>query len=535
MPEAANILIVNARVFTANPAMPYADAVAIHGARIGWVGSNTEAALGGGQFDRTIDAGGGSLLPGFIDSHFHLLWGAIESADAQLSEVANLDELALTIRAFASEFPKHEWLVGRGLYYTVVPAGRSLTRHDLDACIADRPLIVFANDTHIAWANTIGLERAGILHGGEAGPNSEIVMGEDGLASGELREPGARKAIMNLIPEPDDVGKRALLRKALARASSMGITSLHNMNGSAEELALYAALDDLGELPLRVYAPYSATPETPIEALKDAVALRDMHPSGRARGGMVKFFMDGVIEGYTALMLDDYADLPGNKGGANFNAEHFNRMAIEADRLGLQIAVHAIGDAAVRRTLDGFEAAIKANGKRDSRHRIEHIETIHPYDIPRFAELGVIASMQPLHSAVTLADPYVMPQRVGKDRWPTSFAWQTLREAGARLVFGSDWPVVTQNPMKGLYAALNRQPWERRHPEQKQTLENALIAYTRDAAYAEFQEGEKGQIKAGMLADLVLLPVDIFEVPAAEIGDVRPVMTISGGRVVFEA
>jgi predicted amidohydrolase YtcJ len=210
-------------------------------------------------------------------------------------------------------------------------------------------------------------------------------------------------------------------------------------------------------------------------------------------------------------------------------------MAVEADRLGLQITVHAIGDAAVRRALDGYEAAIRANGRRDSRRRIEHIETIHPDDIPRFAKLGVIASMQPLHSAVTLADPYVMPQRVGKDRWPTSFAWQTLREAGARLVFGSDWPVVTQNPMKGLYAALNRQPWAEGHPEQKQTLENALLAYTRDAAYAEFQEANKGQIKAGLLADLVLLPVDIFGVDPAAIGDISPVMTISGGQIVYEA
>jgi hypothetical protein len=293
-------------------------------------------------------------------------------------------------------------------------------------------------------------------------------------------------------------------------------------------------LEDLGELTLRVYVPYDVTPETPPKALAEAVTLRQAYQSDMVRGGCVKFFMDGVIESYTGLLLDDYTGQPGNLGGANFSAEQFTRLVTEADRLGLQIFVHAVGDGAVRRTLDGFEAAQKANGQRDSRHRVEHIELIHPADASRFAQLGVIASMQPAHAPLTADTTDIWPARVGETRWGRSFAWQTLREAGARLIFGSDWPVATQNPLEGVYAALNRQPWAPGQPDQRQTLADTLIAYTHDAAYAEFQEAQKGQLRAGMLADLVLLSVDIFAAPPEEINQVQPVLTMCDGRIVYE-
>jgi predicted amidohydrolase YtcJ len=254
------------------------------------------------------------------------------------------------------------------------------------------------------------------------------------------------------------------------------------------------------------------------------------------RGGCVKFFMDGVIETYTGLLLDDYAGLPGSCGGALFSAEHFNAMAAEADRLGLQIFVHATGDGAVRRALDGFEAAQRQNGRRDSRHRIEHIELIHQEDVPRFAGLSVIASMQPAHVPLqTPDDPDIWPARVGPERWGRSFAWQTLRQAGTRLAFGSDWPVAPQDPLLGLHAALNRRPWLPGLPEQRQTLADAIAAYTRDAAYAEFQEQSKGQLKPDLLADMVLLSADLFATSIDEIDRVHPVVTICNGRIVYEA
>ncbi len=538
MSQPADILITHAQCFTADPANPSAEAVAVRGNRIVFVGSAEEAAqVWRGPRTRVIDAQRGMLMPGFIDSHFHLLLGSLELRDAQLAEVKSLDALTSAVREFAGQHPDRLWLVGRGLPYKILPDDQPLTRHHLDAIVPDRPLIVFAYDTHTAWANTEALRRASLLQNGQViGPNSEIVVGEDGLAGGELREPGAYNPILDLIPEPDDAEKRALLRKGLAQAAAFGVTSVHNMDGDADQLAMYAALEDLGELTLRVYVPHSVKPDMPIEALQQAVAMREMNKEGMARGGAVKFFMDGVIESYTALLLDSYEGRPGYRGGANFSAEHFMRMATEADRLGLQLFVHAIGDAAVRRTLDGFAAAQRANGRdrTASRHRVEHIELVHPDDLPRFAELGVIASMQPLHAPTSATGSDVWPARVGPARWERSFAWRSLREAGARLVFGSDWPVVSQNPLRGVHAALNRRPWSPGGLDHRQTLADTLIAYTRDAAYAEFQEHQKGQLRAGMLADMVLLSDDVFTIPTESLDQVQPVLTMCDGRVVFE-
>ena len=535
MPPAADLLFVNARCFTADPQLPSAQAVAVRGNRIVFVGDDATARSWHGPRTRVIDARGRTVMPGFIDSHFHLLHGSLGLGDAQLGGVRQVEALRESLQAFAGEHPDRPWLVGYGLQYKIRSDGLMLTRHDLDAIISDRPLIVFAYDLHTAWANTEALRRANLLEDGQlVGPNSEIVIGPDGLANGELRERGAYDPILALIPEATDAEKRSLLRKGLRQAAELGVTSVHNMNGDAGEMTLYAAMEDLGEMMLRVYAPYSVTPGTPPEALAEAAELRNRFRSDVVRAGSVKFFMDGVIESYTGFLLGDYAGRPGVRGDANFSAEHFNRMAIEADRLGLQILVHAVGDAAVRRALDGFEAAQTSNGRRDSRHRVEHIELIHPDDVSRFAQLGVIASMQPLH-----APPYdgsdVWPDRVGPERWDRSFAWQTLRQAGARLVFGSDWPVVTQNPLQGAHRALTRAPWCAGGLEHRQILAEALIAYTRDAAYAEFQEHLKGQLRAGMLADVVMLSEDIFKTPPAELDRVCPVLTMCDGRAIYEA
>ncbi|GAB4580390.1 MAG: amidohydrolase [Anaerolineales bacterium] len=543
----ADLLFTHAQIFTANPnqlgvRVPNS-ALAVQGNRIVFVGTDAEAEAWRGPHTRVIPCAGRTLMPGFIDSHFHLFWGALELRAAQLGSVRSLEDLREVLLAYAAAHPAQEWVHGQGLIYLTptpsplapLPAGEgSLTRHHLDAILAERPVAVTAYDGHTVWANTRALELAGILHGAEVPEGSEIVMGADGLATGELRERGAFHYVDDLIPEPTEPEKRVLLHKGLRLAAEMGLTSIHNMDGDLEQLTRYMALEDTGELTLRVYVPYTIRPETSVQELTEAVEMAQANPGGMARGGAVKFFMDGVIESFTALMLDDYAGAPGNKGRALFTAEHFTRMATEADRLGLQIFVHAIGDAAVRRTLDGYEAAQRTNGKRDSRHRVEHIEVYHPADLPRFAELGVIASMQPLHAPLSATGHDIWPARVGVERWDRSFAWNRLRAAGARLVFGSDWPVVSQSPFKGLYNALNRLPWREGLADHCQTLEQTLLSYTCDAAYAEFMEHEKGMLKPGYLADLVLLSEDIFAVPPAEIERVHPVMTIVDGRVVFE-
>jgi predicted amidohydrolase YtcJ len=528
VPHPADFIITHARVLTQNLAQPRAEAVAVRGNRIAWVGSAEDAGGWRGSSTRVVDGQHATVLPGFIDSHFHLLWGCRWLNGVQLYEATTTEQAVAILHAHIAARPAEPWIVGRGLRYDILTS-----RQQLDAIVADRPLYLNAYDGHTGWANTKALEMAGILHTGVwPAPNSEIVRDVQGVATGELRE-AAQEAVRQLIPGLSPARERELLKLGLAGMARAGITSVHNMNGDMSELSLYAAMEDTGELTLRVYVPYHVKPETTVERLAEADEMAWVK-GDLARGGAAKFFMDGVLESHTALMVEPYADLPGARGDSLYSLEHFTRMAAECDRRGLQIFVHCCGDGAVRRTLDGYEAVQRLNGQRDRRHRIEHIEVIHPDDLPRFKQLGVLGSMQPLHSPPHVNDGDVWPARAGMTRWPLSFAWRDLRNAGVHLAFGSDWPVVTYDPMLGIQAALNRQPWAPGHPEQKQTLAETLAGYTRDAAYAEFMEHEKGQLKPGTLADLVLLSGDIEQTPPESVTDLKPVLTMMDGKVVFE-
>lgn len=540
MPFPADILITNANVITMDRACPRAEAVALRGKRIAFVGSNIDAAAWRGPQTRVIDAQGYTLLPGLIDSHYHLLWGSLNLDGMQFNGVADFAAMREIVVEYAAANPERAWLVGYQLSYTLLPTPERLTRHHLDELVADRPLFIIAFDMHTAWANTQALEMAGILQGATCPPGNEVVMGEDGTATGELREFDAYNLVRNCIPKPDEAEKRALLQRGLALTASYGITSVHNMDGDLDQLLQYAALEQAGELSLRVYVPYWVTPETAQSDLVDvAIAMRDALPlsgidSAKVRSNCVKYFMDGVIESYTSLLVEPYADSPNQVGATIWEAEHFAEMAVASDRLGLQIITHAIGDASIRRTLDGYALARQVNGHRDSRHRIEHIELLHPDDLPRFAQLGVIASMQPFHAHY--AGPgEVWADRVGQTRWRNAFPWQTLRASGAHLTFGSDWPVVTQNPFLGFATALNRRPWSPGDPAQAQSLFDTLEGYTRAGAYTEFQESVKGQLRPGMYADLVLLAGDIEATPPEEVKALTVALTICDGQVVYEA
>jgi len=535
MSQKTDFLFINARVFTADLDQPNAEAVAVRGNRIVFVGSNADALAWQAPATKIIDARGCTLMPGFIDSHFHMMYGALNMNGMQFEQFDNYEIVSQKIKAYAAEHPNDAWLHGTGLGYNAGPEKTPLTRQHLDALVLDRPIYINSFDGHTSWANTLALKMADLLNGGECGANSEIVLDENGQATGELREPGAFQPVSDLVPKPDEAQKRALLHQALKLTASLGVTSVHNMDGTAEQTAFYAALEDAGELTCRIYMPFSVTPETPIGALeKDAVAMRNNFSSEMVRTGSVKFFLDGVIESFTGLLVDPYADNPSTHGAANYEPDHYNRMVAEADRLGFQVFTHSVGDLGVRRVLDAYENAQQINGARDARHRVEHIELVHPDDIPRFKELGVIASMQPLHAPSRVDDGDIWPTRVGQGRWHLSFAWQTLREAGATLAFGSDWPVVTQSPMRGVANAVNRAAWDEGLPNHRQTLADTLIAYTRDAAFAEFQEHQKGQLKTGYLADIVLLSENIFEIPADQLANVKPIITMVDGRVVYE-
>lgn len=526
----ADLIIENARIFTSDESKPSAEALAVKGNRILFVGSNEEAGQFKGASTQIIDGRGRTLTPGFIDSHFHLLWGAISMGGAQLYEAQTQEDVKRILHSFAAENKTSEWVEGHGIRYDIIT-----NRHELDAIVADQPVCIHAYDAHTSWVNTKALEIAGILHPGREAPGAGLIVRDaQGMATGELGET-AIQLVSDLIPPPGADRQRELLRQAIKRINATGVTSVHNMNGDMQELMVYAALEDAGELSLRVYVPYHILPETTEEQIRTDAAGMAAIKGEFARGGAVKFFMDGVWESYTALTIDPYADEPSAHPEGIYSAEHFIRMAQVCDSLGLQIFVHCCGDGAVRRVLDGYEAVQHANGRRDSRHRIEHIEVVHPEDLPRFALLGVLPSMQTSHAPIHIDDGDIWPARVGRQRWPVSFAWRVIKNAGNALAFGSDWPVATYDPVFNLHVGMNRKPWSPEDPNQTLTLEELILGSTRDAAYAEFKENEKGMIREGYLADLVLFSHDLFSLRPEEILTARPVLTLVDGKIVFSA
>jgi len=527
----ADFIFENARIFTSDADQPWAEALAVIGNRIVYAGSNEGVKEFKNKATRVIDGKGHTLTPGFIDTHVHLLSGSVWMGFAQLQNIKNRDDLNKALLDYADKNKTDQWIVGRGIKYGIVD-----NRHNLDEIISDRPIFIEAYDGHTAWVNTKALELAKILNDtAREMENGIIVRDEHGMATGELREEDAMMAVYSLIPQPDTNRKRELLKLAVQDFNKAGITSVHNMNGDMKDLMQYAALEDAGEMNLRVYVPYHVKPEAQEADLLEAAEMAKVQMD-YVRGGAAKFFMDGVWESYTAFNIEPYADNE-EVGIAEpiFSFEHFIRMASACDKMGLQIAVHCCGDGAVRQTLDGYEQIRKMNGKRDSRHRVEHIEVCQPEDMPRFKELGVIASMQTSHAPLSLEEDMVWTQRTGEKRWGISFAWRSIKNAGAQMCFGSDWTVAPFDPMVNLNAGLNREKWSDNDPDQRLTLDELIIGYTRDAAYVEFKENEKGQIKEGYLADLTLFSHDLFELKAEDILLARPVMTMIDGRIVFEA
>lgn len=548
----ADLIIVNGKVLTMDAGRPRAEAVSIAGGKIGKVGRTRDVLAERGRKTKVIDAAGRTVLPGFIEGHMHIVPGSLELSMLNVEGLNGLEAIARSVKAFASANPGNGLIVGNQLSYVAFGNGRAATRHDLDACLKDRPLVLYAPDHHTAWANTKALELGGILKGRSLSPGHEIVMGDDGLATGELREPQAigpavaaatdyaraRSALEGheVDPHPGETefeADLAVVRRGLAHLARHGITSFHNMDGNIYTMQLLRALEERGELTARARVPFHFKPFMALSALERARLMTDGYRSDMLRSGMVKMFMDGVLDSGTAVVLDDYPDRPGWRGDPLFSQGRFNEIAVAADKLNLQIAVHAIGDGAVRMTLNGYEAARRANGKRDSRHRIEHIEVHHPDDLKRFRRLGVVASMQtchaPGHSGLPL-EPTI--SKIGAAKWPYAYAWQTVRKANIPLVFGTDWPVSDINPMRAIHTAVTRREWGENMKPQRQSLMDTLHSYTAMGAFAEFAEGRKGHLKRGAFGDVVMLDRDIEATEPEALRDVRVDATVVGGRVV---
>jgi predicted amidohydrolase YtcJ len=554
----ADILIINARVLTMDPARPRAEAVAIAQNRILRVGSADDVAGFKAKHTRVIDAGMKTVMPGIIEGHVHLFGGSVELGTLMLNGLMGLDAIAAAVARYRAEHPEETVLLATGIMHEAF--GEPMTRHILDRIVPDIAFLAFCFDHHTMWANTRALEAAGIMKGRALPVGNEIVLDHNGIATGELREPAAYMLAQALTPTqgrewlgmttgenpnpPATPAQREVdmgfFKQGIRHAASLGITSMHNMDGNWYQLELLQALLERGELDARIEIPYHHKNTFEIARVDEAVEMRATYGRHRPQGDMLhcdrmKIFIDGVLETYTALMLEGYPDQPQNMGAPLFSAEDFNTILARADAHGLQISTHAIGDGAVRRTLDAYENAIKMNGRRDSRHRIEHIEMIDPADVPRLKALGVIASVQPIAGVgVPGNPPEPILSRVGQRKMPWAYAWQTLRESGAAIAFSSDWPVAPLNPFLGMQAAMTAEPMFPECPPQAQSLMDTLHGFTAAGAHMEFMEHRKGRLREGYLADIVVLDADMEATPRDEVANVRPQVTICDGRVTFE-
>ncbi|MGH9386100.1 MAG: amidohydrolase [Vicinamibacterales bacterium] len=536
---AVDLIVVNGHVYQADGSDDLAEAVAVRGNKIIRVGSNREIQRLRRAQTMVIDAKGGAVLPGFNDAHAHLLGGGLALDHVDLSEATTLDEVKDTVRAWAEAHPEREWILGRGWYYQTF-GGALPTRQLLDTLVPDRPAYLIAYDGHTGWANSKALALAGITSR-TPNPASGVILRDprNGQASGALKET-AMNLMTRATPQPTTEDKLAAIRAALGQAHRVGVTSVQNAWGGPDDLDLYGELRKRGELSVRIYQALgvgASLDEAQLSGLEQARVHFADDPL--LKGGAIKLVLDGVIESHTAAMLEPYANRPG-KGDSRFTVEQINRIVTLLDKHGWQVLTHAIGDRAVRMTLDAYALAAATNAvpARGRRHRVEHIESIDSADIARFGKLGVIASIQPYHGLPSATPPDVWATNIGPERAARGWASGSIAKAGGVLAFGSDWPVVTMDPMKGLHVAVNRAtldglPEGGWNSAERLTLRRAIDAYTRHAAWASFDEQRKGSLARDMLADLVVLSEDIFEEPATRLTTAEVVATIFDGKVVY--
>lgn len=547
----AELIITNATVLPMTEPGERAEALAISGARIVAVGNAEDVGKFAGKNAKVIDANGRIVLPGLVESHMHLFQGSQSLRLLQAGEIEGFDALKSALVDYAAKAPDEEVLVAQGVNFTVLGETRPLNRHEIDAMLPDRPVLLQSPDYHNAWANTVALEAAGLLHGAEL-ENAEVEMGDDGLATGFLKEFAAYLPVMALrsrggrenlgidgiepatITEDERAFDKQVLREGLAYCASLGITTIMNMDGNRYQLELLSELESEDALPCRIEIPYHFTSGEPPGNLDIAEGMRRDFDSDKLWSRRIKLFMDGVLDAGTALRLDDYPGQPGERGTRLHEPEAFAEAATEADRRGFQIAVHAIGDGAVNAVLNGYEAALAANGTEDARHRIEHIEVIASDDIGRMRDLGITASVQPPHCPGEGAFPREPTTTIiGEDNWPRAYLWRTLVQAGIPICFSSDWPVAPLSPLRGIAWAVKRRPWRQDLKDERLSVEDTLRAYTAGGAYAAKCENRFGMLAPGMVADIVMLSAK-GEPNEVNWEDAQVDMTMMNGQITHE-
>lgn len=533
-------VILHAKIYTLNAKQPWAEALAIRGDRIVAVGSDADIAALQWKDTKVIDAKGHLVLPGFTDCHIHFIDGAFSLGRVNLAGAKDIADIQRRLREYGAKHPGEDWILGRGWNYAMFPTSLP-DKKFLDEVFPDRPAFLEGYDGHTYWANSKALALAQITKDTPNPANGIIVRDpRNGEATGALKE-AAESLVAAVVPKPTRGEKLTALRAAIKWANENGLTRVHSAGQDFEEFDLYDELLRHGDLTLRFYISYFQNPPElrpqDISAIEEA---RKKYTGDWLSAGAVKFMVDGVIESHTAAMLDPYTDDPSLKGTLFWDADKYKSAIAELDKRGLQLFTHAIGDYGIRTALDAYENAEKVNRTSGRRPRIEHIESVSAADISRFGKLGVIASMQPLHSYPDNDTLDVWARNIGPDRASRAWVWKSIAKDGGQLAFGSDWPVVTLNPFEGIQTAVTRQtseglPRDGFVPLQRLSVAEAIRGYTLGAAFAGFREKSEGSLEPGKLADLVVLSQNLFEIDPHKIDATKVLTTIVGGRVVFQS
>ncbi|MEX1258026.1 MAG: amidohydrolase [Gemmatimonadota bacterium] len=533
----ADLVFLDGLVYTVDPERPRAEAVAVRDGRIAYVGDAGGARALIGPETEVIALEGRMLLPGFHDTHVHPVSGGIELGQCDLNPAESRADIVRLVSACAARDPEAEWVRGGGFQLPIFPDGAP-PRMLLDSLVPDRPAYLTSSDAHTAWVNSAALALAGVTaESTDPPPDGVIVRTPGGEPQGTLRE-SAMELVGRLLEEPSDAEVQAGLERGLARAASLGITTVHEASAGEAFVRAYAAAEGEGWLTARAVIALRVDPNRGVTQIPELEALRDRTIGRLVRPVAAKIFLDGVIEGGTAALLEPYTDRPAWRGELSVPPDTLTALVMALDDAGFKVHVHAIGDRAIRTALDAFEAQHARDGGAGPRHILAHIQLFDPEDIPRFAELGVVASFQPLwfyeDSYITdLTVPRLGPER---SRW--LYPARSVFETGAVVAAGSDWSVTSMDPLRAIEVAVTRRNPDQDTgaawiPEERVDLESMIRAYTLNGAIAGDMEGETGTITVGKIADLVVLDTNLFRVPPERISDTRVDLTVFEGRVVY--
>jgi len=527
---------IHGHIYTNDPDSPWAEALSVADGKIICIGKLDHILLncGGSQEGAvTVNLKGRFLMPGFNDAHVHLGAAGADLLAVPLTGVPSPEEMQKRVATAVARHKEGEWITGGGWDHTLWPEKRFPNRQLLDAVSPKNPVLLTHISGHVAVANSLALKSAEIDKNTPNPPGGEIEHDGLGEPTGMLKEDAAMSLVKVRIPDPPEEVRRHGIDLVLAELAKNGVTSVQDYS-DWEDFKVYKQVKDDGKLTVRI-----------TEWLNFMLPLDDLQ-NMRAQGGWkdpwlktgaLKAFTDGAMGSRTAAMLEPYSDDPSTTGILTNDPDKLRSMAIERDKAGFQLAFHAIGDRANRIALDVFAAVAKANGRRDRRDRIEHAQVVEPMDFTRFAKLNVIASMQPSHQTT---DMRWAEDRIGSERIKGAYAWATMLKNGVHLAFGTDYPVEPVSPFRGLYACVTRERpeggprhgWE---PQEKISLEDCIRAYTSGAAYAQFEEGKKGELKPGQYADFIILSDDLTKIPPAQYTKTRVLQTVAGGRTVYQA